>query len=98
MRFCYFYLTEKQDKKYDDFDDWADYARYVASLVEKGDRVVMWGGLYSDSDVRRVRQGQTGSVVSDVWKYEYGYDMVTVQLDGVEGEVNVGCSTIEILN
>ena len=95
MRFCCFYLTGKQHKKRGDFDHWADYERYVTSLIEIGDSVKVLCDWYSDEGVR---QGQTGVVVSDVWKYAYGYDCVTVQFDDVADDVGVWCTWIEILN
>ena len=96
MRFCCFYLTEKQDKKRGDFDKDADYARYVTSLIKIGDRVkVLCDRWYRD---RGVRQGQTGTVVSYVWKDDYGSDRVTVKFDGVVDDMDVWCDDIEILN
>ena len=92
MRFCCFYLTGKQDKKLGDFDDEDDYERYVTSLIEIGDRVKMltdWN--------RGVRRGQTGRV-SHVWEDECGDDLVTVQFDGVDDDMDVMCTHIEILN
>ena len=37
-------------------------------------------------------------VVSDVRKDVDGYDFVTIQFDGVDGDVNVLCEDIQILN
>ena len=52
------------------------------------------GWVYS---LTGVRHGQTGTVVRDMWKM-FGKHYVTVQFDGVAGDVVVVCADIEILN
>ena len=91
MRVCCFYLTEKQEKKKEDFDSWYDYEDYVSALVETGDRVKVlcdWGS---------VRQGQMGTVC-EVSKNELGFVWVTVQFDRVADHVKVMSRWIEVLN
>ena len=68
-----FYLTGKQVKTKKDFGRWKQYMKYVASLVEVGDRVK----CLRDRSLHGIYPGDTGTVVGPLW-FGHGWNSVMV--------------------